>query len=111
MGVCVPARVQEARTRVPQAERGKWTYGGQHQDKLWCSTKTDSQDRHINGQGNFGFCSSSCDSVNNHVDYQLDTDFGVNSRSKFVNVEERDPTAIMFTDNQDDDDAVKMPPS
>jgi len=89
----------------------QWTYGGQHQDKLWCSTKTDSQDRHINGQGNFGFCSSSCDSVNNDVDYQLDTDFGVNSRSKFVNIEERDPTAIMFTDNQDDDDAVKMPPS
>ena len=73
--------------------------------------RTDSQDRHINGQGNFGFCSSSCVSVNNDVDYQLDTDFGVNSRSKFVNVEERDPTAIMFTDNQDDDDAVKMPPS
>jgi len=26
----------------------------------WCSTKTTLDDQHINGEGNFGFCSSSC---------------------------------------------------
>jgi len=87
----------------------QWTFGGIHQGKLWCSTKTDSQDRHINGQGNFGFCSSSC---NDRININSDTNYvGIDSRSKFVAAEKgSDPTAVVFEDNQDND-AVQMPPS
>jgi len=38
-------------------------YGGEHQGKLWCSTKVDSTGTHINGEGNYGFCSSTCTAV------------------------------------------------
>ena len=70
-----------------------------------CCFRTDSQDRHINGQGNFGFCSSSCN-INADTNY-----VGIDSRSKFVAAEkEIDPTAVVFEDNQDTD-AVQMPPS
>lgn len=37
-----------------------WTFGGPSQGRDWCSTKTDSDNNHINGEGNFGFCSNSC---------------------------------------------------
>ena len=70
--------------------------------------RTDSQDRHINGQGNFGFCSSSC---TDRININADTNYvGIQSRSKFVKEKEDDPTAVVFEDNQDDD-AVQMPPS
>ena len=74
-----------------------------------CYFRTDSQDRHINGQGNFGFCSSSC---NDRININADTNYvGIDSRSKFVAAEkENDPTAVVFEDNQDTD-AVQMPPS
>jgi len=35
-------------------------YGGEHQGKFWCSTKVDSTGTHVNGEGNYGFCSSTC---------------------------------------------------
>merc|ERR1711923_23523 len=38
----------------------EWVYGGEHQGKLWCSTKVDSTGTHVNGEGNYGFCSSEC---------------------------------------------------
>merc|ERR1719410_220183 len=40
--------------------RAPWTYGGLHQGKHWCSTRTDPSGNHLNGQGQFGFCSSDC---------------------------------------------------
>jgi len=82
----------------------QWTYGGQHQGKLWCSTRTDSQGRHINGQGNFGFCSRSCDSSSSNVN---NVDLGIFERRPGF---DDDETAIVFTDNEDDA-IVKMPPS
>merc|ERR1712107_237885 len=41
----------------------EWVYGGEHQCKLWCSTKVDSTGTHVNGEGNYGFCSSTCTAV------------------------------------------------
>jgi len=38
-------------------------YGGEHQGKLWCSTKVDSTGTHVNGEGNYGFCSTDCTAV------------------------------------------------
>jgi len=38
----------------------QWIWSGPNQGSLWCSTKTDSSGNHINGQGNYGFCPSSC---------------------------------------------------
>jgi len=38
----------------------EWVYGGINQGKKWCSTKVDSTGVHVNGEGNFGFCSSEC---------------------------------------------------
>merc|ERR1712193_282187 len=41
----------------------EWVYGGEHQGKLWCSTKVDSTGTHVNGEGNYGFCSTDCTAV------------------------------------------------
>merc|ERR1711994_723466 len=41
----------------------EWVYGGENQGKLWCSTKVDSTGTHVNGEGNYGFCSSPCTAV------------------------------------------------
>merc|ERR1719295_901646 len=38
----------------------EWVYGGEHQGKYWCSTKVDPTGIHVNGEGNYGFCSSEC---------------------------------------------------
>merc|ERR1711936_1329863 len=38
----------------------EWIYGGEHQGKYWCSTKVDSTGTHVNGEGNYGFCSAEC---------------------------------------------------
>merc|ERR1719367_148094 len=38
----------------------EWVYGGEHQGKYWCSTKVDPTGTHVNGEGNYGFCSSEC---------------------------------------------------
>jgi len=40
----------------------RWDFGGPNQGKMWCSTSTDVQGKHINGKGNYGFCSSNCPS-------------------------------------------------
>jgi len=32
------------------------TFGGRNNGKYWCSTATDSNDNHINGEGFYGFC-------------------------------------------------------
>lgn len=37
-----------------------WTFGGVNQGRGWCSTKTDGLDNHVNGGGNYGFCSEAC---------------------------------------------------
>merc|ERR1711862_837980 len=38
-----------------------FTYnGGENQGKYWCSTKVDPTGTHVNGEGNYGFCSSEC---------------------------------------------------
>ena len=66
--------------------------------------RTDSQGRHINGQGNFGFCSRSCDSSSSNVN---NVDLGIFERRPGF---DDDETAIVFTDNEDDAN-VKMPPS
>ena len=66
--------------------------------------RTDSQGRHINGQGNFGFCSRSCDSSSSNVN---NVDLGIFERRPGF---DDDETAIVFTDNEDDA-IVKMPPS
>merc|ERR1711936_377800 len=41
----------------------EWVYGGENQGKLWCSTKVDSTGTHVNGEGNYGFCSATCTAV------------------------------------------------
>jgi len=38
----------------------EWVYGGSGQGQKWCSTKVDSSGVHVNGEGKYGFCSSSC---------------------------------------------------
>merc|ERR1712113_278832 len=38
----------------------EWVHGGENEGKFWCSTKVDNFDRHITGQGQYGFCSSTC---------------------------------------------------
>lgn len=37
-----------------------WIFGGEMQGKLWCSTKTDIHGFHLNGEGEYGFCSPDC---------------------------------------------------
>merc|ERR1712038_1011977 len=38
----------------------EWVHGGENEGKFWCSTRVDKFDRHINGKGQYGFCSSTC---------------------------------------------------
>merc|ERR1712165_21878 len=40
-----------------------WIYGGQPVGTTWCSTQVDSAGVHVNGQGFYGFCPSSCPGV------------------------------------------------
>ena len=37
-----------------------WEYGGENTGKVWCSTRTDSKGNHVDGEGAWGICSSSC---------------------------------------------------
>jgi len=37
-----------------------WTFGGEHEGKLWCSTKTSPLGVHVEGGGHYGFCSEGC---------------------------------------------------
>jgi len=88
----------------------KWTYGGANQGKLWCSTKTDYQGNHVNGQGNIGFCCSACEILNGNI-----TQGDSAQRSKFVqNLDDRvqlpDASAVVFGDPEDIEDR-KIPPS
>jgi len=45
-------------------ECAMWTYGGINKGKFWCSTSTDVEGKHINGQGNYGICGPECPSEN-----------------------------------------------
>ena len=78
--------------------------------------RTDSQNQHVNGQGKFGFCSSTCNDVGRG--YEVDT------RSKFVQESSTDNEtftlpgdsinlpndgAIVFKSHEND--KVQMPPS
>merc|ERR1719461_393917 len=40
-----------------------WIYGGQPAGTRWCSTMVDSAGVHVNGQGHYGFCPSTCPGV------------------------------------------------
>jgi len=47
---------------VTHYECAYWPWGGRRQEGThWCSTKTDRNDNHVNGQGNYGFCDCSVD--------------------------------------------------
>ena len=38
----------------------EWTFGGQPEGTLWCSTKVDESGVHVSGGGNYGFCGEDC---------------------------------------------------
>jgi len=61
-----------------------WTYGGTFQGRGWCSTKTNEEGLHVNGEGNYGFCSSDC---------PLATDSDI--RDRFTRIRDEDD-AIVF---------------
>jgi len=51
----------------------KWVWGGENQGALWCSTKTDRNGNHVNGQGYYGFCDcSTCDCTSDTLYYSDD---------------------------------------
>jgi len=89
-----------------------WTFGGQHQGKLWCSTRTDGYDNHVNGEGNFGFCSPGCAS-----------DYNVGERSKFSSVVDLNDgdydainlpvenSAVVFDDETEEESIIVLPPN
>jgi len=45
---------------VTHSSCAEWIYGGQAAGTTWCSTKVDSASNHVNGEGNYGFCPSTC---------------------------------------------------
>merc|ERR1712183_607275 len=48
---------------VTHSSCADWIYGGQPAGTTWCSTQVDSAGVHVNGQGSYGFCPSSCPGV------------------------------------------------
>merc|ERR1712141_82946 len=48
---------------VTHSSCADWIYGGQPAGTTWCSTQVDSAGLHVNGQGFYGFCPSSCPGV------------------------------------------------
>merc|ERR1711922_97484 len=57
---------------VTHYECAYWPWGGRRQQGThWCSTKTDRNGNHVNGQGNYGFCDCS---VNLCGCYQIPND-------------------------------------
>jgi len=81
-----------------------WTYGGPHQGKPWCSTRTDQSGNHLNGQGNFGFCSSDCADNNNN-----NNNNNLGQRINLVEAPEDNNDAVVFAN--DEDAGVILPPS
>jgi len=45
---------------VTHSSCADWIYGGQPAGTRWCSTQVDSNGVHVNGQGFYGFCPSTC---------------------------------------------------
>ena len=39
-------------------------FGGVQQGEFWCSTKVDSEGNHVDGEGEYGFCSPECSPIN-----------------------------------------------
>lgn len=88
----------------------QWTFGGANQGKFWCSTKTDYQNNHVNGQGNIGFCCSNCELLPRNSS-QADSA----QRSKFVQEQDDrvklpDTSAVVFGDPEDFEER-RIPPS
>merc|ERR1712183_308276 len=48
---------------VTHSSCADWIYGGEPAGTTWCSTQVDSAGLHVNGQGFYGFCPSSCPGV------------------------------------------------
>merc|ERR1712018_4850 len=48
---------------VTHSSCADWIYGGQPAGTTWCSTQVDSAGVHVNGQGFYGFCPTSCPGV------------------------------------------------
>lgn len=74
----------------------RWTFGGRHQGRPWCSTKTDFSGEHINGQGNYGFCGRPC---------------GVNELGQRINLAAGDDitnNAVIFPDDNLSDTDVEF---
>merc|ERR1712183_530586 len=42
----------------------EWEFGGVAQGEFWCSTKVDSEGNHMDGEGEYGFCSPKCSPIN-----------------------------------------------
>merc|ERR1739842_73315 len=42
----------------------EWEFGGLQQGEFWCSTKVDSEGNHVDGEGEYGFCSPECSPIN-----------------------------------------------
>merc|ERR1712154_246253 len=42
----------------------EWEFGGAAQGEFWCSTKVDSEGNHVDGEGEYGFCSPECSPIN-----------------------------------------------
>jgi len=69
-----------------------WIWGGSNQGNLWCSTRTDSDGNHVNGEGEYGFCSAAC---NDDVDISgIGQRFGGGGANS-------DPAVLFPADNQD----------
>ena len=67
----------------------EWVYGGSNQGQTWCSTKVDTSGVHVNGEGNYGFCSSDCNPSVSLAD--ILAGLGINTNSQFRQAE--DPQA------------------
>jgi len=86
------------------SECAAWTYGGISQalGKTWCSTKTTLDGQHVNGEGNYGFCSSTCP-------LKSDYDF-INPRIN-INTDDEDDTksekdVVVLRTNDDDNNIL-----
>ena len=67
---------------------------------MYLLTRTDQSGNHLNGQGNFGFCSSHCpDNNNNNLDQRIN----------LVEAPEDNNDAVVFAN--DEDAGVILPPN
>merc|ERR1712119_224100 len=77
----------------------EWIYGGSNQGEKWCSTKVDTSGVHVNGEGNYGFCSSDCSPSVSLAD--ILAGLGINTNSQFRQAgagaeEEQSSSSVVF---------------